>query len=166
MVVFPMLGTMMFVSKIVMELIPNVHILGALTMIYTIVYRKEALIPIYIYVFLNGLYAGFAPWWLPYLYVWAVLWGLTMLLPRKMPKYIAVPVYIAVCSFHGLIFGTLCAPMQALLFGMNFEGMIAWIIYGIPFDIIHAMGNAVAATLIVPLSMILLKLEKQFSLKR
>ena len=65
MVVFAMLGTLMFVSKIAMEFLPNVHLLGALTMVYTIVYRKQALIPIYVYVFLNGLYAGFNLWWVP-----------------------------------------------------------------------------------------------------
>ncbi len=160
-----MLGTMMFVSKVVMEVVPNVHLLGALAMIYTIVYRKQALIPIYIYVFLNGLYAGFAPWWFSYLYVWAVLWGMTMLLPKKMPKFVAVPMYIMVCSMHGVIFGILCAPTHALFFGMSFEGMVAWIIYGFPFDIIHAVGNAFAAILIVPLSTVLIKLEKQFSFK-
>ncbi len=166
MCVFSMLGTMMFASKIIMEIVPNVHLLGALTMIYTIVYRKQALIPIYIYVFLNGLYAGFAPWWVPYLYVWAVLWGMTMLLPKKMPHVIAFPVYITVCSLHGLIFGILYSPAQALMFGMSFEGTLAWIVGGIPFDVIHAIGNAFAAILIEPLSAVLLKLENQFSVKK
>ena len=83
-IVFAMLGTIMFVSKIVLEFLPNVHLLGALTMTYTIVYRHKALIPIYVYVFLNGLYAGFGLWWVPYLYIWAILWGITMLLPKNM----------------------------------------------------------------------------------
>ena len=55
--IFAMLGTLMFCSKIVMEWIPNVHLLGMLTMVYTLVYRKKALIPIYVYVMLNGIYA-------------------------------------------------------------------------------------------------------------
>ena len=54
-----MLGTIMFCSKIIMELLPNIHLLGMLTMTYTLVFRKKALLPIYIYVILNGLYAGF-----------------------------------------------------------------------------------------------------------
>ena len=72
-----MLGTIMFVSKIVMEALPNIHLLGTLTMTYTVVYRKKALIPLYVYVFLNGLYAGFSLWWVPYLYIWTILWGIT-----------------------------------------------------------------------------------------
>ena len=54
-----------------MELLPNIHLLGMLTMVYTIVFRIKALIPIYVYVFLNGIFAGFSPWWIPYLYIWA-----------------------------------------------------------------------------------------------
>ena len=80
--VFAMLGVIMYISKIFMELLPNIHFLGMLTMVYTVVYRKKALIPIYVYVFLNGMFCGFALWWIPYLYIWAVLWGVTMLLPK------------------------------------------------------------------------------------
>ena len=82
--VFAMLGALMFASKLIMEVLPNIHILGLLIVVYTIAFRAKALIPIYIWIMLNGLLAGFATWWIPYLYVWAVLWGMTMLLPKKM----------------------------------------------------------------------------------
>lgn len=163
MTVFAMLGTLMFISKIVMEFLPNLHLLGALTMIYTLVYRKQALVPIYIYVFLNGLYAGFNLWWMPYCYLWTVLWGITMLLPKNMSTKIAVPVYMTICAFHGLCFGALYAPFQALAFGLDVKGMIAWIVAGFPFDIIHAVGNFVTGTLIVPLATVLNKLERKYS---
>ena len=73
MIVFAMLGTIMFCSKILLEVLPNIHLLGMLTMTYTVVFRRKALIPIYIYVMLNGLYAGFNIWWIPYLYIWTIL---------------------------------------------------------------------------------------------
>ena len=163
MVVFAMLGTLMFISKIVMEFLPNIHLMGVLTMIYTIVYRKKALIPIYVSVFLNGLYAGFNLWWVPYCYIWTILWAVTMLLPRRMPVRIAVPVYMIVCALHGLLYGILYSPFQALAFGLSFKGMIAWIISGLPWDAIHAVGNLVAGTLIVPIATVLSKLEGKFS---
>ena len=72
--VFAMLGAVMYASKLLMELIPNVHLLGVLVVAFTVVYRKKALYPIYIYVLLNGIFCGFAAWWVPYLYVWTVLW--------------------------------------------------------------------------------------------
>ncbi len=39
--VFGMLGAVMYVSKMVMEVLPNIHLLGVLTIAYTIVYRKK-----------------------------------------------------------------------------------------------------------------------------
>ena len=151
-VLFALLGSLMFQSKIIMELIPNIHLLGMLTMCYTLLFRAKALFPIYVFVFLNGLYAGFALWWYPYLYIWTILWGITMLLPRRMPRKVAFVVYPLVCGIHGLLFGILYAPMQALMFGLNFKQMLAWIISGLPFDAIHGIGNFAAGFLILPLT--------------
>ena len=159
-VLFAMLGMVMFVSKIAMEFLPNIHLLGMLTMVYTLVFRTKALIPIYVYVMVNGLYAGFATWWVPYLYLWAVLWGVTMLLPKRMPQWLCCVVYPLVCGLHGLAFGTLYAPAQALFYGLNWDMMIAWIVAGIPYDIIHAVGNALAGLLIVPLTALLNRLMR------
>lgn len=158
-VIFSMLGSIMYASKIIMEFIPNVHLLGMFTMTYTLVYRKKALYPIYIYILLNGLFAGFATWWLPYLYIWTVLWGATMLLPKNIPSKLRPFVYMVVCALHGFLFGTLYAPAQALLFGLNFHGMIAWIIAGLPWDMIHGISNFCCGILIVPLVALLNRLE-------
>lgn len=160
MVLFAMFGALMFCSKVIMEALPNIHLLGMFTVVFTIIFRKKALIPIYVYVFLNGLYAGFTMWWVPYLYVWTVLWAVTMLLPQKMPKRVACVVYPIVCGLHGLAFGLLYAPVQALFFGLNFEQTVAWVIAGLPFDVTHAVGNLAAGILIVPLSELLKKLLK------
>jgi len=160
MAVFGMLGAVMFASKLLMELLPNIHLLGALTVAYTVVYRKKALYPIYIYVILNGIFCGFAAWWFAYLYVWAILWCAVMLLPQKLPKKAQPAVYMAVSAAHGFLFGTLCAPAQALLFGLNLEGTIAWIVAGIPFDLIHGISNFLCGTLIVPIAFTLRLAER------
>ena len=52
MTMFAMLGALMYISKMIMEFAPNVHLLGVFTIAYTVVYRKKALYPIYIYVIL------------------------------------------------------------------------------------------------------------------
>ena len=161
MAVFAMLGTVMFCSKIIMEALPNIHLLGMLTMTYTIAFRKKALIPIYIYIMLNGLYAGFSLWWMPYLYIWTILWAITMLLPRNMPKKAKCVVYPIVCAVHGMLFGILYSPAQALMFGLNFEQMIAWILSGLPWDLVHGIGNFFAGLLIVPLAELLKRLMKK-----
>jgi energy-coupling factor transport system substrate-specific component len=131
------------------------------TVLLTVVYRVKALIPIYIYVMLNGVYAGFNAWWVPYLYIWTILWGLTMLLPRKMPTEVSAIVYPVLCAVHGFAYGTLYAPAQALMFDLSFDQMLIWIGTGIPFDIVHGIGNFVAGLLVLPLSRLLLKLENK-----
>ena len=161
MCIFAMLGTLMFCSKIIMEILPNIHLLGMLTMVYTVAYRKKALIPIYIYVFVNGIYAGFATWWFPYLYVWTILWTVTMLIPQNISKKAAYIVYPVVCGLHGLLFGILYAPAQAVIFGLDSEQLAAWILAGLPWDALHGLGNACAGMLIVPLSEILKRLKKR-----
>ena len=160
-VLFAMLGALMFCSKIIMEALPNVHLLGMFTIVFTIVYRKKALIPIYVYVALVGIYAGFAYWWVHHLYVWTILWGITMLLPKKMPRVVAIIVYCTVGCLHGLLYGAMSAPVETVVHGFNFEQTLAWIGYGMPFDVIHAIGNTVTALLVLPLSELLLKLEKK-----
>ena len=159
MAVFGMLGAVMFISKILMEAAPNIHLLGALTMTYTVVYRKKALIPIYIYVFLNGLFAGFSLWWIPYLYVWTILWGITMLFPKRMKRGVACVVFPIVCSLHGLFFGALYAPVNALIYGFDFAQTMAWIAAGLTFDVIHSIGNLFMGLLVVPLSELIIKIE-------
>lgn len=153
--VFGMLGAVMYVSKMIMELIPNVHLLGTFIVAFTVVYRQKALYPIYVYVFLNGLFSGFAAWWIPYLYVWTVLWAFVMLLPRKMPAKIQPLVYMCVCAAHGFLFGTLYAPAQALIFGLSFQGMVAWIVAGLPWDCIHGISNFFCGALIMPIVSVL-----------
>lgn len=156
MTLFGMLGAVMYCSKVFMEFLPNIHLLGVFTIAFTIVYRKKALYPIYVYVMLNGLFAGFNMWWIPYLYLWTVLWAVTMLLPKNTPRF----VYILVCGAHGFLYGTLYAPAQAIMFGLNLKGTIAWIIAGFPFDLVHGMGNLCVGILIAPIVALLRKLDR------
>lgn len=157
---FGMLGAVMYASKVLMEVAPNIHLIGAFIVAFTVVYRKKALYPIYIYVFLCGIFGGFAAWWIPYLYVWTVLWGAVMLLPENIPKRIRPFVYMAVSAAHGFLFGTLYAPAQALLFGMNVKGMIGWIVAGLPWDFIHGISNFLCGILIMPVISILRLIER------
>ena len=159
-VVFGMLGAVMYMSKMLMEIAPNIHLLGVFTMAFTLVYRKKALYPIYTFVLITGVMNGFAGWWLPYLYLWAALWGVTMLLPKRMPEGVACAVYMIVNALHGFLYGTLYAPAQALMFGLNFEGMVAWIIAGLPFDMIHGVSNFFCALLVLPIVRTLKMIER------
>ena len=161
MAVFSMLGAMMYVSKLLLEWAPNMHLIALFTIVFTVVYRAKALIPIYIFVLLSGVFGGISAWWMPYLYIWALLWGAVMLLPRRMPAKIAAPVFVALGTLHGLLFGVFCAPSQALFFGLDFRGTLAWIAAGFYFDLLHAIGNFAACTLCIPLIKLILNVQKR-----
>lgn len=158
--VFGMLGALMCISKFITEPFPNIHLLGVFTVAFTVVYRQKALYPIYTFVFLTGAIWGIGLWWIPYLYIWTVLWGAVMLLPKNMPKKIAPIVYAVVCSLHGYLYGVIYAPSQALLFGLDFKGTIAWIISGFPFDLVHGTSNLCLGVLIIPIATVLKKTNK------
>jgi len=149
--IFAMLGAVMYASKIIMDLAPNIHLIGVFVMATTVVYRKKALYPIYIFVLLTGLLNGFSAWWVPYTYIWTVLWAVTMLLPKRMPTKVRPIVYMIICAIHGFCYGLLYAPAQAILFGLSFEGMVSWIVSGLPFDLIHGVSNFFCGMLIMPI---------------
>ena len=132
-----MLGALMYAAKALLEFLPNIHLVGVFITATTVVYRKKALYPLYIYIFITGLFAGFSTWWLPYLYVWTILWAWVMLLPKSLPGKLQPLVYMSVCALHGFLFGTLYAP--------------AWIVAGLPWDLIHGISNFFCGILIVPL---------------
>lgn len=160
-VIFGMLGAVMYASKVMLEFLPNVHLIGVFIVAITVTYRKKALYPIYVFIFLTGLLNGFGMWWIPYLYIWSILWGAVMLLPKSLPPKAAPLIYAGVCSLHGFLFGTLYAPAQAIMFGLSFKGMIAWIAAGLPYDAIHGVSNFICGLiLIVPVIRILTIAEK------
>lgn len=160
-VILALLAALMCLGDFAMEWLPNVHFVGVLIVITTVVYRKYALLPIYVYVLIQGLVGGFSPWWIAYLYIWAVLWGGVMLIPQKSPKKAKYILYTIVCALHGFLFGVLYAPAQALLFGLDFKGTLAWIAAGFYFDMLHGVGNLVlGATLIYPMVKILKSTNK------
>ena len=156
-----MLGAVMYCSKLLLEWAPNIHLLAMFIITFTVVYRAKALIPIYIFVLLTMLLNGFSPWLASYLYVWTVLWGIAMLLPRRMKPAVAAPVYMVLGALHGLLFGVLTAPMQALFFRLDLTGTLAWIAAGFYFDLLHGIGNFAACTLVLPMVTLIRKIEKR-----
>ncbi len=150
-VLFGLFPAIIYAAQLAMSALPNIHLTGMFIMLMTLLFRAKALIPLYVYVFLMGLTNGFNIWWIPYLYIWTVLWGMTMLIPKKIPNKWAMFVYPAVCALHGFCYGILYSPAQALLFHYNLEQTIAWILSGLPFDAMHGVGNLFMGTLILPI---------------
>lgn len=160
-VVLALMAALMTASKFIMEFLPNIHLLGVLIVATTVVYRRYALFSIYVYVIIQGFIGGFSPWWVPYLYIWTVLWAAIMLIPKRLPEKIKYIFYVTFCAMHGFLFGVLYAPAQAIIFGLDLKGTIAWIAAGFYFDILHGVGNLVLGiTLIYPIIKVLKLADK------
>jgi energy-coupling factor transport system substrate-specific component len=75
------------------------------------------------------------------------------------PRALKLPLYMLLCGLHGLSFGVLYAPAQAIMFGLSFKATVAWVVAGLPFDITHGISNCFMGLLIIPLSELLKRLD-------
>lgn len=154
-VLLGMLGAIAYVGQVALSFLPNIEVVSVLFLVYTKIFGKKALFPIYVFVLLEGIFWGFGRWWIMYLYVWAVLWGITMLLRRNDSAVF----WAVINGAFGLVFGALCSITQGVMFGIG--SGFAYFISGIPFDIVHCIGNFLTALFLYkPLTILLSKVMK------
>ena len=158
-------GIIMFISKMIMEFLPNIHAIAMFIAVFTLSYRHKALISIYVYAFLTGFTFGFSTWWYPYLYIWTVLWALIMLIPKNPPKWVYFSVIPIICAIHGFAYGTMCAPVEAFLHRLSFKETLLWISGGLYFDMIHGISNFAMSFLVYPLVETLRTALRQIGIK-
>lgn len=148
------LGCLCFLGKWVMAALPNIEPVSLFVMLFAAVLGWKALFPIYTYVLLEIAVYGPQIWAVCYLYVWLVLAGGAWLL-RGCRQPLA---WALLSGGFGLLFGALCTPVHALALGVS---PLAWWISGIPFDLIHGVGNFVLAlALFSPLERLLSRLYR------
>ncbi len=141
-----MMGTVMVVSKEALAFLPNVELVSLLTILFTLVFRRKAIGGLAVFLLLEGVLYGFGLWWLMYLYVWPILAGLTWLFRWMKHAW----QWAILSGLYGLAFGTLCSLVYLPMGGVSM--VIAWIISGFTFDLIHAGGNFLLALLLyIPL---------------
>jgi len=150
-----MMSAIMIAFQVALALLPlpNVELVSLLTIVFTLVFGYKALYIIYIFVLLEGFIWGFHVWWINYLYVWMVLFIVTMLLRQNRSSIF----WAVVSGAYGLSFGALCAIPYFLTGGIP-TGMAYWV-SGIPFDIIHGISNFIIAfVLFHPIHNLILRL--------
>ena len=153
---FGILGGLTFAAKFALSFLPNIEPSSLMVMLFAVVFGWKGLFPTYVYVALEILIYGISAWNLPYLYIWLILFAAARLM-RKMTH----PVSWALLSgVFGLLFGVLSLPSHWVMSG--FAASLAWVISGIPYDILHCVGNfVIALVLFVPLRKLLAKLYAQ-----
>ncbi|CUX42890.1 hypothetical protein BN3456_02287 [Clostridium sp. C105KSO13] len=128
-------AALLFVLQVALGFLPNIEITSLLIIIFTLIYRFKTLYIIYTFALLEGLFYGFGIWWLMYLYVWTILFIVTYLLRKNQ----SVLEWAIISSMFGFAFGFLCAIPYLFIGGAG--AMLAWWGAGIPYDIVHGIGN-------------------------
>ncbi len=130
-----LLSAVLLIGQLGMAFLPNIEPITCLIIIYTLVYKKHVFSIIYTFVILEGMVFGFGIWWISYLYIWSILAGLTLILQRNR----SLLVWSVTAGTFGLIFGALCALPYLVAGGAG--AAFAYWAAGIPYDIIHCVGN-------------------------
>lgn len=138
------LGAILLVSQIALAPLPNIEIVSVLVVLFTLVLGKYVAYTLSVFILLEGLVYGFGLWWFSYLYIWTILAILAFFF-RKMESRLG---WALICGFYGLLFGTLTSFPTFVLSG--FAVGVAYILSGIPFDLIHAVANFLLAFLLLP----------------
>ena len=148
------LGVLLTAAKFVLSALPNVELVSLLLLCYTYKFGLRALLPAYIFAFLEMLIYGVSLWNIMYLYVWAVL--VFVALPFR--KIRRAWVFGLISGVYGLLFGVLCSIPYWFAFSPSFA--ISWIISGLTFDLVHGIVNfAVAFILYIPITKALEKVD-------
>lgn len=153
-VFFSLLGAILIIVQIALKFLPNIELVSILIFIYAKHFKFYSLIPIYIFIIVEGIIYGFGLWWIGYLYVWLILALFTIFLTIKV-RLKDTLVDSIICGittgFFGLLFGFLFSISYIVTTGFN--AGISYFITGIPFDIIHFVSNFIIGIILyIPLN--------------
>lgn len=147
-VIIGMLGALLVAVQFTLAFLPNLELVSLLIIIFTCILGKKTLYIISIFILLEGFLFGFGIWWLNYLYVWFVLYFLTLLFIKMEDTVLK---WALLSGFFGISFGALCTiPYFFFIYyngtvQLGFHNAFAYWISGIPFDITHGIANFVLA---------------------
>lgn len=155
---FGILGSLTFAAKYVMSWMPNIEPVSLMVMLFAVTFGIKALFPVYLYVLLEILFYGLGTWNICYLYVWAVLTVLALVM-KKMEHPLG---WAMLSGIFGLFFGALCGIVDIFIGGFGYA-LSKWV-SGIPFDLAHCAGNFVIALLLfAPMRTLLDNLYKRMA---
>ena len=155
-VIIAMMSAILLAAQVVFAFLPNIELVSLLILIYTRVFKYKTLFIIYIFALLEGVVYGFTTWWFTYLYVWTILF-IVVTLFTKLFKSDNVLIWSVISAVFGLLFGALCSITYLFIGGPAYA--FSYWLNGIPFDIVHCIGNFfVCIVLVIPLYKLIDKL--------
>lgn len=142
-----LLSAILIIGQVGLSYMPNIEVISLLVYIYAQIYNRKVFLIIYVFVLIEGCIYGFGLWWFGYLYIWSIL-AIVVLINRKKRTSIAMTGIIL--GAYGLAFGFLYS--LPYFFAGGFAAGFSYWVSGIPFDLLHCVGNiAVSLVLYRPL---------------
>jgi len=135
--------TLCFVGRILFQFIPNVQPMTAILLIITLNFgTTDGLIVSIGSIFLSNIYLGMGPWTLFQIITYIIIIEATGFLSPfyKQQNILSKVFFLLFAASSGFIYGFIISIFNVQLFGMsNF-----WVYYfqGLPYDFMHALGNA------------------------
>ena len=125
----------MLVGKWILASLPNIEVVSLFTIVYTVFFGSTAFFAVIVFIIVEGIIYGIGWWFYGYLLAWPILFLIAYILRKRANR---VNMSVASALF-GLSFGMLCGIPYGIMFGL--KAAVAWWIAGIPYDILHGVGN-------------------------
>lgn len=152
------------VCKIALSFLPNIELTSFWLIMFTLFFGRKVAFVVPVFILLEGCIYGINSWWIMYLYTWPLL----VLVVRIFRRQESVWFWSTLSGVFGLLFGLFCSlPYVAMgawdggIHGGLYAGFTWWVA-GIPWDIVHGIGNFVLMTVLYhPIRSIMLRLMQK-----
>ncbi len=155
-----MLTAVLAAGKMALNYLPNIEVVTLLLILYSITLGWKTIYVAVVFTILECFVWGFGLWTVSYFYIWLGLVIMTCLLK----KHEGVWFWSIFSGMFGLFFGALCSIVYLFLGGVG-TAAAKWV-SGIPFDLIHCVGNFVLMLVLYhPVSTLLKKLNRLLQMR-
>jgi energy-coupling factor transport system substrate-specific component len=149
------LSATLIAAKMALSFLPNIEIVSLLIIVFTLTFGFKTLYSILVFTCIETFIWGMGLWTIIYLYIWAVLVVITYIFRKQDSVWF----WSIVSGIFGLCFGALGSIVYLFVGGTRTA--FAWWIAGIPWDVVHCIGNFVLALVLYkPLMSVLRKMKK------
>lgn len=151
------MAALLVVLQYSLSFLPNIELVSLLILLYTVRFPfPQTIFAIYIFVFLEGIIFAFHIWWISYLYIWTVLAFLGLLFKKQK----SVLMRAVLSAGFGFCFGGMTAIPYFFIGGA--EAAFSHWVGGIPFDLVHGVGNFILCLVLwKPLYKVLTRLTER-----
>lgn len=133
------------VCKVTLAGLPNIELTSFWIIMFTLFFGWKILFVIPVFICIEGAMYGPHLWWIMYLYAWPLLALVTWIFRKEKSVWF----WSILSGVFGLMFGFLCSFPYVVIGAVDgglrnglYAGFAYWIA-GIPFDIMHCIGNFV-----------------------